>query len=284
MDNYITLPIENCVNFNHVERTFCLPIKTACNNTVVDGLFTNNQWNCNKKCSSDKDYFITVPPDGKIMFQTNFNTGRAPSGGWGDTINISLFDEKGILVTENHELFSSRSIVAHSGKLAYQTIEIDFSKITNNCGHFEITFGETTIKTHHYKIDDCACLIEIEGLYSGYDCWKNYYGLPNGTFIGNGDLVYSNKIYLEGSVKYFGTSNTNGNIKEILRFTPKSVIAPFMERYLSFKLLKPTNATVQGELWNNTENSFTPREKSSMFWPIISFEKKGCLQNNACSN
>ncbi len=279
MDNYTTLEIGNCINFNHVVKQFCLPFKSACNNTVIDGLFTNQHFNCAKPCKTDPDAFIMVPFDGTLMFQTNI---KLPTDAeWGTDITLELYDLNNELIEGNHTDFASRWVVGSDGRVGYQTIEIDFANVPTQCGYFKIISGEIEIFTEMFKKDDCTCFVEIESIVKEFDCWNNYYGLSKGGFTGT-DFHYSNKIYLEATEKYFGANIRENSLTELVRVIPKSLIAPYMAKYLSFKILKEKNVLVNGYLWKTKDITLTPREKSSMFWVILEFERKQCEDSGTC--
>lgn len=285
MNNYITVdPGTDCKSFNHVVTSFCLPKKVTCDNTTIDGLFTEcgAQWNCSRACSSDRQYFFPVPADGLMMFQTNFYHPAMPdaSKAWGTWITITLYDVDDNIVEADHTVFASRWVVGHSGKIPFQNIEIDFSLVAVECGYFKISSGGTDICTHHFHKEDCTQLVELESVYNAKaDCWGNYYGIAEAGFIGSDNFAYTNKIWLAASTKYFGVNDD----KEILRLTPKALIPPYMERYISMKVLKSKSIYVDGDLWRNVDNIFTPREKSTMFWPIIQFERPICSDVSGCN-
>ncbi len=283
MDNYITILPTTCINFNHKIKTFCLPEKTLCDHTIVDGLFTDcgSQWNCNKLCHLDHDYFTLLPKDGKMMLQFNFNTPKNPTQGWGSVINIEMYDNNNALISSDHTTFASRWMVGHSGKYGFQNIEIDGSKISNDCFYFKITFGDIEICTHHFKNVECDNVVEIESYHKDYDCWNNYYKPSSFGFVGSDNFAYSNKVYLSGSYKYYGTTITNSEVTQIVRFYPSELIAPYMVKYLSHKILNAKYAIIEGNEYTNKANTITPRERSSMFFPILEFETKNCGTSNS---
>ena len=288
MDNYITILPSTCINFNHKVQTFCLPEKTLCDNSVVDGLLVEcgGQWNCNKLCGLDKDYFVILPQDAAVMIQTNFNTPKNPTSGWGDAITIKMYNTAGVLISDVHTAFASRYMVGHTGKYGFQNIEISGALVAGlgvSCFYFEIQFGDTTICTQHFKLEDCISSVSLESTYSEYDCWNNYYKPSSFGFVGSGNFAYSNKVYLNGKYKYFGSNVTDDGIVENIRFYPSELIAPFMERYISHKLLKAKQVIIEGEYYDNKANVLTPRERSSMFFPILEFEKTACNSSNKCS-
>lgn len=283
MDNYITILPTTCINFNHKIKTFCLPEKTLCDHTIVDGLFTDcgSQWNCNKLCHLDHDYFTLLPKDGKMMLQFNFNTPKNPNQGWGSVINIEMYDNNNALISSDHTTFSSRWMVGHSSKYGFQNIEIDGSKISNDCFYFKITFGDIEICTQHFKNVGCDNVVELESYHKDYDCWNNYYKPSSFGFIGSDNFAYSNKVYLSGSYKYYGTTITNSEVTQIVRFYPSELIAPYMVKYLSHKILNAKYAIIEGNEYTNKANTITPRERSSMFFPILEFETKNCDTSNS---
>ena len=277
MNNYITAPITACVNFNHMVKYFCLPLKTACNGTVIDGLFAlcGNLWNCNKKCATDINYYFPVPEDGKIQFQTNFSL--STDSVLGTDIEIKLYDLNDNEIEADWNDYVSRWVVGQG----YQTIEIDFAEVPIDCGSFKISVGEGVVCTEQFKKRPCSCLVEIEGIVSDKDCWNNYYGTSQ-VFTGT-NFAYSNRIYLEGNAKYFGTNTTTKGMVEVLRFIPTALIAPYMQRYIAHKILKSKQVIINGETWNTKDTQMTPRERSSMFWPIMEFERKVCSDNTGCN-
>lgn len=286
MDNYITILPTSCINFNHVIKKFCLPEKTLCDHTIIDGLFVDcgNQWNCNLLCALDKPYYINMPTNGKIMLQTNFNTSKNPVEVWGSQIKIELYDQNDVFITDDHTTFSSRYMVGYTGKYGFQNIEIDASQITLNCFYFKIKFNVEEVCTQLFKKAECDDIIEIESTYSDYDCWNNYYKPSSYGFTGTSNFAYSNKIYLKGKYKYFGTSVSEDKLTEIIRFYPSELISPYMAKYLSFKILKAKKSIINGEYWDNKSNNLTPRDRSSMFFNILEFERSSCGVNNSCKS
>lgn len=280
MNNVVTILPLGCTRFTHLVKTFCLPKKTACDNTMNEGIFSDcgEQWNCARLCGPDSPYFIPVPADGKIMLQTNFNRSNN-STGWGEWINISLTDERGNEIAGIDALdYASRHLTARSTKHAYQTIEIDISLIPDEyqCFGFKITDGVSTVCTQIYKkqAEGCANLVEIEGVFTKFDCWNNYYGSPVGDYSGD-NFSYSNKIYLKGIFRYYGgnTDLKENIIKEYFRFYPDERIAPFMMKYILNKILAAQTVIIDSvEYKNEGSGTFNPTGTgSSMFLPIMEF-------------
>jgi hypothetical protein len=286
MDNYLTILPTSCINFNHTVKKFCLPEKTACDNTVIDGLFTEcgNQWNCNKLCHLDHDYFTLLPDDGKIMMQFNFNTPKNPTQGWGSIINIEMYDSNNTLISSDHTDFASRWMVGHSGKYGFQNIEIDGSKISQDCFYFKITYGDVEICTHHFKKVECDNVVELESYHKDYDCWNNYYKPSSFGFNGSANFSYSNKIYLSGSYKYYGNNISDGIVTETVRFYPSELMAPYIVKYLSNKILNAKYVIIDGQEYKNKANTINAREKSSMFFPILEFERTSCDSKSSSCN
>lgn len=286
MNNTVTILPEGCAMFAHVVSLFCLPKKASCDDTVVNGVFEEcgKQYNCNLSCSGDTPYFIPVPEDGTMMFQTNFHRVDNTTG-WGDWISIDLTNEKGISIGDVTDL-ATRKITGRSGKFSYQTIEIDFSTIEYECFGFKIhTLDGDEICTQIFKKRPCATLVEIEGVFDDYDCWNNYYGDPVGNFSGT-SFKYSNKIYIEGSVKYYGGTidMEEDTIKEFTRVHAGAKIASFMMKYLLNKVLPAETVIVNGESYKNeASGNFTPLNSSSMFFPILEFYQL-CGSTNASCN
>lgn len=281
MDNYITLPITECVPFNHMVKTFCLPIKTACNNTVIDGYFVecDHQFNCSAKCNTDQNSYIMVPPDGTLVFQTNY---KLPvTAEWGTDIQIELYDLQGNAIGElQHDDFSALYVVGNDGRVGYQTIEIDFSLVPIDCGYFRIYTEDQEVCTEYFKKEDCITLIEFSSNVKEFDCWNNYYGLSKGAYTGT-DFVYVNRIFLAGTIKLFSLSNATNT--QILRFTPSQLVGPFIAKYLNAKILSQKTIVINGEEWKSRDTTLTVRERSQMFWPIMEFERKVCSDNTTCS-
>ncbi len=272
MDNIITIYPEGCKRFGHVVSSFCLPVKKRCDNTVVDGVLTDcdTLWNCNLLCTGDTPYFIPVPADGTFMIQTNFNG----SGSWGSWIHIKLVDVNGDELGYDHTDFGIKWITGKSKKHNYQTIEINVANIEPDCFGFKIyTTSGDEVCTQMYKKEMCHRLVALEGLYTGFDCWNNYYGDPVGAFAGTA-FKYSNKIYLKGMVKYYGGSADieDEKIKEFTRVHPSEKIAPFMMKYLLNKVLAAEKVKADGdEYLNDGSGSFNPVGVGSMFFPIMEF-------------
>lgn len=284
MDNYISVLSGNSIRFGHIVSKFCLPKKLTCNNTVVDGLFSDCEeiWNCNLKYPGDVPYFIPIPHNGKIMLQTNFWMQEDDSV-WGTWITIDLLDINGTVVKSAIE-YASRKITAKSLKNSYQIIEIDVTGIELDCFSFQIKTGSYEICTQQFtKILNCKDLITFEGLFSTYDCMNNYYGFPSGVY--NGDYFsYSNKIYLAGDFKFYGTENDDGVVNEIYRFTPSEKIPDFMMKYIMNKIISAKKVLINETEFKNTGNgNFTAVNLSKMFFPIMEFKLECTSIANSCN-
>ncbi len=263
-----------------------MPKKTKCDHTIFDGLFTecDDKWNCGN-CTTDMQYKWPVPSDGKIMIQTNFKNPQNPGAAdaWGTFITIKLYDENDNLITAVLEDISSQHIVGHTGKYGYQTIELDFSKINIDCGYFKIeTTNGDELCTQLFRKEDCNQLIEIEGNYSDIDCWNNYYDVSKYGYVGTSNFKYSNKIYLKGSIKIDTLNAIDRNVNETLRFLPSELIAPYMAKYLTYKILNSKSITIGDELWYDSGNVLKVRDKSNMFLPSLIFNNEGCGENGGC--
>jgi len=274
MNNYMTILPEGCSRFGHSVKRFCLPKKVDCNKTITDGLLSDcdNIWGCGL-CQSDQEYYIPILEDEKIMIQSNFNN---QSGAWGTWIDIYYVSTSGneTIVPEAAKI---RKIIATSKKHAYQTIEIAVSEIPLTCFQFKIkSTGNDDVCTQYFKKESCFNLVSFEGIYKDYDCWNNYYGNPYGDYTG--DLfIYSNKIWLKGSLKVYNI----GVDEEIIRFTPSELVPPFMMKYISHKIMGAKTVNVDGESMIPVENVISAREKSNMFWPILEFTKNVCAGSGA---
>lgn len=288
MNNYATLPIAECINFNHSVREFCLPAISSCNNTIVNGLFTDcdKQWNCNPNCPNDLPYYWPIPLEGgKIMLQTNFNTPQNPDNtdAWGSYITLKLFDGNNNQVTGDHGTFASQHVVGHDGEFGYQTVEIDFDKVPVNCGYFQICVdGEDPICTHHFKKVKDDCLVCLESIETK-DCFNNYYGQSQAGFVGTSNFKYTNKIYLKGHFMPYGNSTSleTGEVTKRLRFYPKiDLLPPYMMDYLQFKILASDQVIINGETWDNLDSSYTPRQFMTMFKPVIEWSQVLCSKSN----
>lgn len=295
MNNIVTILPEGCTRFTHLVSKFCLPTKTPCDNTILEGLLTacGEQWNCLRLCSQDTKYFAPVPADGKIMFQVNYNR-TDNSTGWGEEVGVDgwitiiLTDETGAEV-ENALQYASRYLTGKSTKHAYQLIEMDISLIPEEqeCFGFKITDGTTEVCTQIFKRQNsCDNLVEVEGLFAGFDCWNNYYGYPIGTYSGT-KFAYSNKIYLKGVFKYYGGSSDlkEDLVKEFYRYYPDERIPPYMMKYLLKKVLAADYVIVDGETYyNEGSGTYNPASNgSSMFLPILEFvDKCGSSGSGAC--
>ncbi len=287
MDNYITASIGTCTALNHTVKKFCLPEKLPCDQTVQDGFFYPEEWNCSRPCKGDREYFWPVPADGKMMFQTRFNIQSAGSGGWDSEITIELFDINDVSRGWGTEQLLSRYVVGGSKYGFYQTVEVDFAKVSEltTCGYFVITYGEDSYTTQYFRIEpDCKCLVELEGTYTDLDCWNNYYGISTSEFNGSENFAFSNKIYVGGTSKFFGVSAASGVLTENQRVTIAPLIPPYMMRYISFIILSGKKLLINGDEFTAKDQVFTPRENMSMFYPIIDASRKACGGLDACSN
>ena len=282
MDNYITILPTSCTNMNHIIRTFCLPEKTACDNTTIDGILTpcDDIWNCNLLCGNDRQYFIPLVE--KFMIQTNFNTGKNPTSGWGTSVTAEMYSSDGTLISSNVADFASRYMVGHNGKYSFQNIELDPALIDVDCFYLKIHPGPPETYTQKIKKVECKEYGCLEAVYDTYDCCGNYYKPSGYGYVGTSNFAYSNRICLVGSFKYFGSNVTQDSITELVRFYSGDLLPPFMERYISYKLLKSKYIIFNGEVFNNKAQNLTPRERSNMFLPILEFEREVCSSKNSC--
>jgi hypothetical protein len=274
MNNQIFILPTSCIRFGHFESNFCLPKKSICDNTVIDGILAvcGEQWNCNTICTGDIKYFMPVPEDGKFMIQTNFNNSDA--GGWGDWIFLALLDSNGDVIEDiEHTDIASRYIAAKNDKYKYQTIEIDVANIDIDCFGIKIYTADQEVCTQFYKKENCNNLVTLEGLVSKFDCWNNYYGDPVGEYVGD-NFRYSNKIYIDGSIKYYGgnVDVEDGAIKEYTRFHPSKKIPGFMMKYIINKILASKKVKMNDvEYINDGSGNFSVLPKSTMFFPMLEF-------------
>lgn len=290
---------ETCISFSHVAKTYCVEV-IECLDTIIDGLFTDcgGQFNCNKPCPHDADYFVPIPIDGKIMIQTHFiDPGGSTPEATGDWIVVRLY-ANGCLVSENkNDCIVCRWTHGYSKPRNYQTFELS-GELLRSCGavcfhlEFQDTANDVTLCTQDFKIVECGEAVSIEGVRSTKDCWLDYYGLSETTATtsdGAQDFEYSNKIYLEGALKYFGieASTVTAKTTQYTRFIPSKAVAPFMMRYIGFKLLSDVDHAVlqDADVYDVEESAqFTPIEDSSLFLPVLEFsEKCESSGSNNCS-
>ena len=281
MDNYITAPIGSCSALNHSVRNFCLPTKLPCDQTTRDGLFYPAEWNCNRPCNGDQVYFWPLPNTGSIMLQTRFNT--MDTDEWGSEVTITLYDLEDNAITAD---YVNRWVVGSSKYGKYQTVEINLAQLANltTCGYFVINYDSIDYTTQMFKIEpDCRCMVELEGIYTDLDCWNNYYGISTGPYTGDENFAYSNKIYVLGTAKDFGTSKQGAKVVENQRVWVAPAIPPYMMRQLSFVVLNAKTVEVNGSSFKPKDQTFTPREKTSMFAPIIDLYRDQCGGVEPCN-
>ena len=217
--------------FNQIEGSGCQNIESRtfmhcdfrileCDKTNQQGIITDCDavWNCNL-CQTDNPYFIPVLRDQKFMLQTRYtdfvNTDPlAPTLGFGDWFFVELRNAKtnSTVSTTISDFASNYGIgTISSGFESYQTFEVDMSKpVFDNleCFYFIIKVQDTggdevkRLCTNHFRVaNSCEYLVKIESTYDAFDCFGQYYGLPE-AWIGNNatPLQFSNSMYIYASL------------------------------------------------------------------------------------
>jgi len=217
--------------FNQIEGSGCQNIESRtfmhcdlrileCDKTNRQGIITDCDaiWNCNL-CQTDNPYFIPVLRDQKFMLQTRFtdfvNTDpMAPTLGIGDWVIWELWNAKtNTRVSTTIGDFASDWGVGtiNGGFDSYQTVEIDMSQSifdSLECFYFKIRLldaGSSEVKqlcTNHFRVASvCDYLVKIESTYDTFDCFNQYYGLPE-AWIGKNatQLQFSNSMYIYASL------------------------------------------------------------------------------------
>lgn len=285
MNNTVIIPkTGNCINFKHSIQNFCLPVKIDCFDAETNGFLVecDKQWNDNLMCQTDSEYFIPIPEDEKFIIQTRFydeSNRKNPSTGWGGWINASLYGING-LITDNYTLFTDRAGVGFDGTHNYQNLEIDTSLIGESCFYVKImTDGGKEFCTEWFNICPCDKVVKFESIRSK-DCTGAYYGTTETTSVGD-DFAYSNRIWLRGHKKYFGSNIEVEDDEfipvEVHRFYATEKVPPFMVKYLTGSILSGSSVFVDGQEYNYNPSNIQAGN-NSMFTPILEFTKN-CSSN-----
>lgn len=233
-----------------------------CDKTSRQGIITDCDavWNCNL-CQTDYAYFIPTLRDQKFMLQTRFTDfvnvdPLAPTLGFGDWVFWELRNAKtnSTVSIDINEFASDYGIgTINNGFESYQTVEIDMSKPIFDeleCFYFVIKLhdsGDNEVKrlcSNHFRVaNSCEYLVKIESTYDAFDCFGNYYGLPQ-AWIGKNatSLQFSNSMYiyaslLEGedqvSKETFNGRVSTVEVTERYKVVLEKIVPAFMKNYIS---------------------------------------------------
>lgn len=207
-----------CADIDSTTLESCILRVVDCDKTDGTLLLTDcdETYMCNR-CQTDPVYYMPWVPGMTFMLQTQFvNTvdtePETPSAGFGSYVTAELLDFQFNVVESDFTQISSRYLAGWNGDNSYQVIEIDTSLPAFdglNCFIIRInardSFGTVykSLCTHHFeKLRPCDTAIRIEGLYANFDCFRNYYALPDvGSSVGSARFKYSNGLYFRANVK-----------------------------------------------------------------------------------
>lgn len=292
----------DCTNFSINHYRFCLPDKVNC--LGVYGGWTgvcDNLWCDNMRLPSDVPYLNPIPDGEKFHLQFQFfddtSTDRkAPDAGWGDWINIQLYDKAGTLIKDTSvdamTTIASGWFVGWDGYKMVQVIEIDTSLFAMDCFSFRAyTSGGQEVCTEPFKrITECSQTIELESSYEGEDCLGFSYREMEAV-LGT-EFAYRNRIWVNGSIRNAGGENTVENygislitsveVLDLWALHVNDKIPPNLERYLRGVIFAGRDVTINSETYTYEEVRTQVLAKSQMFFLGFPIQRKCIKEHSNC--
>lgn len=202
MDNVIFIKPTTCTNVNQTVNQYCLPMRISCNRQPIGGriVLCGDEWNCQDKCQSDRQYFIPYQQGDKVQLQTLFYAGSQSSPAPYDSfITATICYADGT----NNTVPISRKMSAWCDGKPFQIIEIDTTNLST-CWQVKLTYDGQDYCSQWYGLeDDCRSTIIIKS--EGPDCFDYCYDKE--VFVGD-DIVYDNSMRVYGYIKYASTQIT----------------------------------------------------------------------------
>lgn len=259
----IIFPTE-CMNFNHSTTVYTFPPKVNCDGDPI-GLFGDCQYMCNE-CNQG-GATLPIPMDGEVMFQTQIRNATFADIVW------SVIDEQGETIMTDLTSISTKV----SGKNPpYQTIKFEVTNIPADCFSFKFVVDGKSYCSPIFEKEDCRRLIEIEGMYKDTDKWGNYYGE-------NPVLMYSNKIYLRGTFRYYSPSYEDDIMSDVYRLQVSGFVNDVSLRFITGVVLSASRVKINGKEYHTTNNNnYNPVQYTNLFSPIFEVLKRTEPKGGKC--
>lgn len=213
---YFLFEPSQCAIFDSKITNWCLPEKADCD-IPNDVLLTTpgNEYNCTECCDGDRiDYYIPFISGDEIHIQTQFLDQYNPDvenpvDGFGTWIIAEVMASTGIVIG-TYSTYGA-GFVGWSGDKSYQVLKLDTSieefpvcfqiryKVYK-AGDPDVLLGTYTTQWFGVVKDPQAHTLEIEGIYTSYDCTGQYYGESESS-TGDIPFLYSNKLRFYGIIK-----------------------------------------------------------------------------------
>lgn len=319
-----------CVSNNSYTRTACPPIRQDCIPMDLTCIWVDCDtcgYNCN--LCNGVAYCIPYLQDDKIMLQTQLPDQQnvdetAPLFGWqGDTATYAyraeLCDKDGAVLTNDITQFASRYMVAYTnsgGGVSYQTIEVDTALIAANFPNescFSVTVHsitdilavptvQKTVYSEPFCIDNTCRpedLVQVMGIWTGFDCCGNYYGDPRRTgpatiaSVGNAVFQFDNtyrmyaRIFDTGNTiekESFNNNVTNITVISLFELKLQRPIPPYMKNIFVNQHYGAKNVFVNGVEYfagTNIQDKIGTQNNMFLFDAELTQE---CERNENCDN
>lgn len=210
---FATIP-DKCAILNTLASKICLPIKVECGITP-DGLITfcGQEHNCSSCCPNDAyKYYQPYRFGDVIYFQTQifdkYNSDpKNPDNGFGTWIQYELIDlQTGLAI--NTDALITEYYVGWNGSNSYQVIKVTMTdNEINECWKLKLSVYDTennlieTYCSQEFRREDtCVNTVVIGSDRKGFDCERNYYGLPESS-EGTLPFEYKNDLRLYADIQ-----------------------------------------------------------------------------------
>lgn len=261
-----------CTDLNDFNRSVDLPIKRDCSPTKTDWILQDceNVW-CESKKSSDPEFTMSYEDGDIIHFQFQFDDEynedpENPISGWGSFVTARMICSGGSIALNEWDDFAT-GMVGWNGTNSYQILAVDTSLITREeckCWSIEVKSWKTTdegdvvsqtICTERFGLKRCDDLVKVEGIYSEFDCFGNWYGQPEPVYLGS-LIQYSNALKWDGFLRdsgytvkkelYINKTKTVTS-RQIWTLTVRVPIPPFAKNTLYGQLLAGEKLLIDDE-------------------------------------
>lgn len=243
-----------CTYLQDFNRSVTLPVKEDCEPTQKDWILNDcdRVW-CESKKSYDSAFTMVYVSGDKIQFQFRFadeynDNPENPADGWGSFVTASLNCSTGSDLNDYSDF--ATGMVGWDGYYSYQILEVDTSLIECTCWSLTVTCYKKiegsdvvaqTICTEQFGLKKCDSVVKVQGIYTNYDCFGNWYGAPYPGYVGT-KLIYNNALKFDGFLRDSGYSIK----KELFLDSAKSVTT---RKIWTLTLRQPVPAYVKNTLY-----------------------------------
>ena len=208
-----------CTDLQDFNRSVTLPIKEDCEPTQKDWILNDcdRVW-CESKKSYDPAFTMVYEAGDKIQFQFRFvdeynDDPTNPVDGWGAFIKATLNCSVGDDFTTLSDF--ATGMVGWDGNYSYQILEVDTALFARcKCWSLTVTSYKKAegldvvsqeICTEQFGASKCDSVVKVQGVYTNYDCFGNWYGQPYPGYVGT-KLIYNNTLKFDGFLRDSGYS------------------------------------------------------------------------------